>query len=86
MMPGSDKPTRELLDFYLEAGVDALIGEEPVDRFAPEPTPMAARAPVARPPDVEVKSRVAQPAAPQAPDEVAMAARAAAKSAKTLDE
>jgi DNA polymerase len=86
MMPGTDKPTRELLDFYLEAGVDALVGEEPVDRFAPEPAPVAARAPLARPPDTEIKGQMAQPAAPQAPDEAAMAARAAAKSAKTLDE
>ena len=27
---------RELIAFYLDAGVDALIGEEPVDRFADE--------------------------------------------------
>jgi uracil-DNA glycosylase len=29
-----DKTARELLAFYLEAGVDALLGETPVDRFA----------------------------------------------------
>ena len=29
-----DKAARELLAFYQEAGVDALIGETPVDRFA----------------------------------------------------
>src|SRR5712671_4555065 len=29
-----DKAARELLAFYLEAGVDALLGETPVDRFA----------------------------------------------------
>ena len=43
-MPIGDKSARELLDFYLEAGVDALVGEEPVDRFAPEPAPAPARA------------------------------------------
>jgi len=86
MMPFGDKPARELLDFYLEAGVDALVGEEPVDRFAPEPTPAPARAPVTLPPDLEIKGRAAPAGAPQAPDEAAMAARAAAKSAKTLDE
>ena len=44
MMPSGDKPTRELLDFYLEAGADALLGETPVDRFAPEPAATPARA------------------------------------------
>ena len=87
-MPSGDKPARELLDFYLEAGADALVGEEPVDRFAAEPAPALARSPhqIPLPPDLEIKGRAAQPAAPQAPDEAAMAARAAAKSAKTLDE
>jgi uracil-DNA glycosylase len=35
---------RELLAFYREAGVDALVGETPVDRFADEPA-RAASAP-----------------------------------------
>jgi uracil-DNA glycosylase family 4 len=40
MMPSDSKPARELIDFYLEAGVDALLGEEPVDRLAhAEPAP-----------------------------------------------
>ena len=30
------RAARELLTFYMEAGVDALVGEEPADRFAPE--------------------------------------------------
>jgi uracil-DNA glycosylase len=76
---------RELLDFYVEAGADALVGEQPIDRFAPEPAPAIARTSqqVSLPPDLEVKGRVS---APQAPDEAAMAARAAAKGAKTLEE
>jgi DNA polymerase len=88
MMPLGDKPARELLDFYLEAGADALLGETPVDRFAPEPVAAPARAQqsLAVPPDLEIKPRAAASAAPQAPDEAAMAARAAANSAKTLDE
>jgi uracil-DNA glycosylase family 4 len=88
MTPSSEKPARELIDFYLEAGVDALVGEQPVDRFAAaaEPPAPPARAPqVALPPDLEIKGR-AQPAAPQAPDQAAMAARQAAKNAETLDE
>ena len=88
MTPSHDKPLSDLLDFYREAGVDALLGEEPVDRFAAEApvTKPAARAqPVAMPPDLETKGR-ATPAAPQAPDEAAISARESAKSAKTLDE
>jgi DNA polymerase len=35
MTPAPDKTARELLAFYLEAGVDTPVGETPVDRFAP---------------------------------------------------
>jgi uracil-DNA glycosylase family 4 len=84
MMPTRDKPARDLLDFYTEAGVDALVGEDPVDRFAvvesavpPAPAQMVA--------SLETRPRAAT-LAPPAPDEAAMAARAAAKGAKTLDE
>ncbi len=88
MTPSRDKPARDLIDFYLEAGVDALVGEEPVDRFAAaaEPPPARAPQPVSLPPNLELKGRAAAPVAPQAPDEAAMAARAAAKTAKNLDE
>ena len=37
MDPTHRKTLRELIAFYLDAGVDALLGEEPVDRFADEP-------------------------------------------------
>jgi uracil-DNA glycosylase len=78
MIPGGDKAARDLLDFYTEAGVDALLGEQPVDRFAD------AQEPPARP-------RTPQPAAlaapaPLAPDQATQSAREAAKSAQTLDE
>ena len=84
----ADKPLSGLLDFYREAGVDALLGEEPVDRFAaPDaPQPPRARQAVTLPPDLETKGRAAQPLAPPSPDAAAMAAREAAKSAKSLDE
>ena len=84
----ADKPLSELLDFYREAGVDALLGEEPVDRFAVPDAPPPARAAqaVMLPPDLETKGRAAQPLAPPSPDAAAMAAREAAKSAKSLDE
>jgi len=79
-----------LLDFYLEAGADALVGEEPVDRFAatdaPVP-PMPPRAPEPPRPDfTRAGPAIALAAPPQATDEAVMAARQAAKSAGTLDE
>jgi DNA polymerase len=88
MVSSQENSARELLDFYLEAGADALVGEEPVDRFAIEAAPPPARAPQSAPASVEYarSSPAIQPAAPQAPDEAAIAARAAAKSAQSLDE
>jgi uracil-DNA glycosylase len=81
------KAARDLLDFYTEAGVDALVGETPIDRFAmaePAPPPARMAAPAAPPP---VAARTAPAgSAPLAPDEATLAARAAAKSAKSLDE
>jgi uracil-DNA glycosylase len=35
-MDSLDRNARELLAFYRDAGVDALLGDEPVDRFADE--------------------------------------------------
>jgi uracil-DNA glycosylase len=88
MMPSGDKSTRNLLDFYRDAGVDALIGEEPVNRLADAP---AAAAPVrvrpAMPLGLETRARAnPPPAQPPSPDEAALSAREAAKSARTLDE
>ena len=87
----NNSAARDLLQFYAEAGVDALLGEQAVDRFAGDAPAVAAsrsaRAQTqASPPlplGLEVKTA---PAAPAAPDAAAMAAREAAKSAGTLDE
>ena len=89
---------RELLAFYLDAGVDALVGEAPVDRMAeeiaaPAPGPAERReggaigpAQTAPPPGRNGGERSnAQPPLP-APDVAAVEAREAAKSAATLDE
>ncbi|MEP7029503.1 MAG: uracil-DNA glycosylase [Pseudolabrys sp.] len=89
MTPDSGSSAHQLLDFYLEAGADALVGEAPVDRFATvEAAAQPVRAPqmASLPPNLEFKSRAAAPAAPQAPDAAAMAAREAAKSAASLDD
>ena len=88
MTPSREKPARDLIEFYLEAGVDAALGEQPVDRFAaataPVP-PMRAPQPAMPMPDLEIKTRAA-PVVPAVPEEAAMAARAAAKAAKSLEE
>src|ERR1700686_1842676 len=90
---------RELLAFYLEAGVDAVLGEMAVDRFAD--TAETSRRPAedaSRASDPQPGSRPAlarpRPAAPVvvaapiplSPDNAVMAAREEAKTAKTLEE
>jgi uracil-DNA glycosylase len=102
MTPSRDEAARELLAFYQEAGVDAPVGETPVDRFADAPTVPPATAP---PPAAEV-ARASPAAAPRreilardleargragnlpppSPDAAVMAAREAAKTAASLDE
>src|SRR5690348_18161086 len=84
MTPDLTKAARELLAFYLEAGADALLAEEPVDRFADrEPIAAATRPPLSTPaakvrPDA---GRAPPPplAAPLAPDAAASDARALAR-------
>jgi DNA polymerase len=88
MMPSGPNAARELFDFYREAGVDALVGEQPVNRLAGDPPPAGRtiparteRAPVSptRPPPAERKNVVA-------PEAAIMAAREAARSASSLEE
>src|ERR1700759_1477393 len=52
---------RELLAFYLDAGADALLGEEPVDRMAEEapPPPVALPSPNRR--DAAAESLAREP-------------------------
>ena len=78
MAPARDDAARALLDFYQEAGVDALVGETPVDRFADDPPAATAPSPspiartgisardVAVPPNRPLPSREPGPA-PRAP-------------------
>jgi uracil-DNA glycosylase len=93
------KEARELLAFYRDAGADALLGEEPIDRMVDEPPPSPSPAPpppAARemPEPQSLPSRVTPPAsaapaplaAPPPPEVATMAAREAAASAKSLDE
>jgi DNA polymerase len=102
MTPDRNQAARELLAFYLEAGVDAVLGETAVDRFA-DAAEILPQPPVGTPPaetsgagEPQPRSRPAldrrQPAPPAAaptplpPDAAVMAAREEAKNAQTLDE
>jgi DNA polymerase len=100
MIADRDKAARELIAFYHEAGIDAAIGEEPVDRLAEDMAPAlgapednaagAATTAAARArssPAVPPASRArAEPQAPAAPEAAIMAAREAARSATSLEE
>jgi DNA polymerase len=86
MVPGHEKSARDLLEFYVDAGADALLGEQAVDRFATEDAGLAARTPVPATARAEPATRAPSPLAPPAPDEATMAARDAAKRAATLEE
>jgi uracil-DNA glycosylase len=77
---------QQLLTFYVEAGVDCALGEEPVNRLAdPEAAPPArvtaqsARPVIAAP----VLTGLAEP--PPAPDAAIASAREAARTAPTLE-
>ncbi|WP_456670931.1 uracil-DNA glycosylase [Bradyrhizobium sp. USDA 3240] len=88
MTPEPTPTLQQLLAFYLEAGVDCALGDEPINRLdEPEPVPAAAAPrPVAlnplRPPPM--------PAVPRseitiAPDAAIASAREAARTAPTLE-
>jgi DNA polymerase len=96
-MTPSSKAARALLAFYLDAGVDTLFGEEPIDRFAETfPPPDAARPPSEMTRTEPKRSTIASgpaaptisapPAAPATPEAAVMAAREAASIAKNLDD
>src|SRR5215813_576848 len=90
-MPPEPAPTvAQLLAFYLEAGVDCALGDEPVNRLADpdlapaSPAREAAAPPIARPmPAAPVLTGLAEP--PPAPDAAIASARELARTAPTLD-
>ena len=98
MTTARDQAARELLAFYREAGIDALLEETPLDRFAGEgaTTAPAPRTDSARPPperragatdgalSAPEREVVRRPALALPPEAAVMAAREAAKSAATL--
>src|SRR6185312_15953899 len=111
-MTSLNRNARELLAFYRDAGVDALLGDEPVDRFADDlqsvPPPERARTdsgavrvgvsgsaartdpspdrPRRSDPPLSGEGKAfLQSAAPPSAEAAVMSARAAAKSAESLD-
>ncbi|HVX91663.1 MAG TPA: uracil-DNA glycosylase [Xanthobacteraceae bacterium] len=99
MTPDHARAARDLLAFYLEAGVDWVVGETPVDRFAeadlikpsaPAQAPESAdRSAADRRAPAVLRQAPAAPAAdlaPPSPDAAVMAAREAARRAASLEE
>ena len=102
MTPDRNQAARELLAFYLEAGVDAVLGETAIDRFA-DTAEITPRPAIGRPADAAPGTGHPQPVsrpaldrsrpaagiaapAPLSPDSAVMAAREEAKNAQTLEE
>jgi uracil-DNA glycosylase family 4 len=84
------RPARDLLTFYVEAGVDVALDEAPANRFSdpavPEASaPEAPQLPERREPRAAAPAPMPASAAPPPPEEAIMAARAAASSAESLE-
>jgi DNA polymerase len=88
MTPDPRPTARQLLAFYLEAGVDCALSDEPVDRLADHDI---AQAPREAPPPVPTmvvtaaSASFVQAETPFAPDAAIASAREAARTAPTLD-
>ena len=87
MTPDRAPSVRQLLAFYLEAGVDCALAEEPVNRLSDPDIGPAAGEPA--PPEPVRTAAAGIPAArgdaAQAPEAAIMSAREAARSAPTLE-
>jgi DNA polymerase len=86
--PNPAPTLQQLLAFYVEAGVDCALGEEPVNRLAePEPVAPPRVAAPAQPPRpmaaAPILAGLAEP--PPAPDAAIASAREAARTAPTLE-
>src|SRR6202048_3133385 len=90
LTPEPAPTVQQLLAFYLEAGVDCALAEEPVNRLA-EPDQVPAAAPrESAPPRMLRETPAAMPAAPRgevalAPEAAIISAREAARTAPSLE-
>ncbi|WP_407176438.1 uracil-DNA glycosylase family protein [Bradyrhizobium sp. STM 3562] len=86
MTPEPALSVRELLAFYLEAGVDCVLSEEPVNRLAePEFAPSPRDAVAAQPMRPVAPPLPLPRGEPPAPDAAIASAREAARTAPTLE-
>jgi uracil-DNA glycosylase len=89
MTPDQSPTVRELLAFYLEAGVDCALAEAPINRLAdPDIVPAAVEATPARAQPVRAAPAIISPARaepPPAPEAAIASAREAARTAPTLE-
>jgi DNA polymerase len=92
MTPDPTPTVQQLLAFYLEAGVDCALTEEPVDRLADPDIAPATREPASPAPPRTIPAAIAAPAtipAPRneavAPEAAIMSAREAARTAPSLE-
>ncbi|MBR0757323.1 uracil-DNA glycosylase [Bradyrhizobium jicamae] len=94
MMPEPAPTLKELLAFYLEAGVDCALGDEPIDRLAEvDAVPAVVPAAAATRPVLQNPLRPAPPPMPAvprseitvAPETAIASAREAARTAPTLE-
>src|SRR6185436_16706391 len=91
LIPEPAPNIRQLLAFYLEAGVDCALAEAPVDRLAEPDAPPAALVPrETAPPGPVRETRPATPAVPRSeiapsPEAAIAMAREAARTAPTLE-
>jgi uracil-DNA glycosylase family 4 len=89
MMPEPAPTVRQLLAFYLEAGVDCALSDEPVNRLADPaapPPPAVSDAPQARPARIPPAANPVPRGEPTlAPDAAISSAREAARTAPTLE-
>ena len=94
VMPEPAPTLKELLAFYLEAGVDCALGDEPIDRLAEvDAVPAAVPAAAAARPVLQNPLRPAPPPMPAvprseitvAPEAAIASAREAARTAPTLE-
>jgi uracil-DNA glycosylase len=92
MTSDRNKAACELLTFYLEAGVDAVLDERPLDRFAdpapisPAPATERGAGEPRRAATPTLQRPAVQAAIPPSPEAAVMAAREDAKGAATLEE
>jgi uracil-DNA glycosylase len=95
MIPDPAPTLRQLLTFYLDAGVDCALADEPINRLVGDPVPPATAtrdsassmetAPARPQPSLRPAPPLAVPTAPASPEAAIVSAREAAATAPSLE-